>query len=72
MALLHGVIVMVAVVHAMRLTNLVARHVMRRVMIIGLGGKRRHEGGAQHEQAEKTRTRASYASGGVVSHAVLP
>ena len=35
MALLHGVIVMVAVVDAMRLANLVARHVMRRVMIIG-------------------------------------
>jgi hypothetical protein len=72
-ALLHGVVVMMVIVNAMRLAHLVTRRVVRRrrVMGIGIRGKRCQGSRTQYKQAKESRTAARGAFCGEGMHGVL-
>jgi hypothetical protein len=73
MALLVAVVMPVVVAHAHLLAHLVTMmdRMVRRAMVVGVGGQRRHEGGAENEEAEEARTRSGGAVGGWGRHADL-
>jgi hypothetical protein len=73
MALLRGVVVPVMVTSAHLLAHLVTMmdRMVRRAVILGVGGQWRHEGGAKNEQAEDARARTDGAVGGGGCHADL-
>ena len=44
---------MVVVIHTVRLADLVADGMVRRVMVVGVRSERRHEGRAENKQADE-------------------